>query len=273
MKMAVLGPKGTYSDIAATQYLKDNNLDIELEYYPSMLKVAKAIDDNIMGILPIENTLDGFVIESMDQLILNKFHIIKQIKLDIDFAFVTNAKSIEDVKICYVQFKAQGQCVDFLCDKKFKILSTQSNMESYELALNNGDEVAAIIPMHALKDNEFKTTVLHVADSNQNQTRFFIITKNNEYVELNGNIEASIVITSKIDRPGILFDILKEFHVLDINLKSIMSRPMKTEMGKYRFYLECSLSYNNIDKLNKLKSTFENQDSFIVDVLGIYNSL
>ncbi len=273
MKMAVLGPKGTYSDIAASQYIKSNNLDIELVYYPSMLKVSKAIDNDVIGILPIENTLDGFVIESMDQLILNKFNIIKQVKLDIDFAFVTNAKSIDDVKVCYVQFKAQGQCVDFLSDKKFKILSTQSNMESYDLALNGNADAAAIIPMHALKENEFRTVELHVADSNQNQTRFFIISKDSKYVELNGNIESSIVITSKVDRPGILFDILKEFHALDINLKSIMSRPMKTEMGKYRFYLECSLSYNNIEKLNKLKSTFENQDLFIVDVLGIYNSL
>ena len=36
-KLAVLGPKGTYSDIAAKKYISDNNIDAQIEYYPSIL--------------------------------------------------------------------------------------------------------------------------------------------------------------------------------------------------------------------------------------------
>ena len=60
-KLAVLGPKGTYSDIAAKKYLYDNKLDFEIVYYPSILKTALALKDSDLAILPVENTLDGFV--------------------------------------------------------------------------------------------------------------------------------------------------------------------------------------------------------------------
>ena len=45
-QIAVLGPKGTYSDIACQKYINENNLDLEILYYPSILKVSNAIDDN-----------------------------------------------------------------------------------------------------------------------------------------------------------------------------------------------------------------------------------
>ena len=139
-KIAVLGPKGTYSDIACKQYLKNNNLDYEIIYCPSILKVCQAVDNEILAIIPFENTLDGFVIESMDQIILHSYNVISQVKLDIDFAFVTNAKKIEDVKECYVQFKAYGQCLDFISkydfNNKFKLstlLSVFKTLKSYLL--------------------------------------------------------------------------------------------------------------------------------------------
>ena len=75
-KLSVLGPKGTYSDIAAKKYLEDNKLDYEIEYHNSILKTALAIKNSEFAILPFENTLDGFVMESMDAIIANDFNII-----------------------------------------------------------------------------------------------------------------------------------------------------------------------------------------------------
>ena len=129
--------------------------------------------------------------------------------------------------------------------------------------------------MHALEnaDINFNLTIPHVADSKSNETRFFIVSKKKIMDELKSEVEASIVITAKHDRPGILFDILKCFHDLNINLKSIMSRPMKTEMGQYRFYFECSLFKDDIDLLEMLKDMFKNNQDFILQILGVYNKL
>ena len=100
-RLAVLGPKGTYSDIAKNSYLKQTNENYEIIYYPSILKTALAVDDNTIAILPFENTLDGFVIESMDAVISNNLQIASQLILDIDFAFISYAKMMLDVKNVY----------------------------------------------------------------------------------------------------------------------------------------------------------------------------
>ena len=270
-KLAVLGPKGTYSDIAALKYISDNNLDLEVEYYPNILRTALALNGDNLAILPFENTLDGFVMESLDLIINSNYHIISQVKLNIDFAFVSNAKNIDDVNKVYCQFKAYGQCIDFISEYKFNIIRTQSNSETKELFDKDDSICGAIIPMHLLENTNYNIVIPHVSDRENNETRFFIVSKNNEEDELKEIIDASIVIVSTKDRPGMLFDILKEFHDANINLKSIMSRPLKTEMGKYKFYIECNLKR---EELNELKALVNKLNSiYTVNLLGAYNEI
>lgn len=272
-KLAVLGPKGTYSDIAAKKYISDNNIDAQIEYYPSILKTALALEESDLAILPFENTLDGFVIESLDIIISHGFKIIDQIKLDIDFAFVSNSNDIKDVKEAFCQFKAYGQCIDFISKYGFNIIQTQSNSETVKKINSANKNFGAIIPTHFLNEYNYNTVIEHVADRKKNETRFFIVSKENTLnIEYNDIINASLVIVIKEDKPGVLFSILKELNELDINMNSIMSRPMKTEMGQYKFYIEISLSKDSLNKLEKLNKELKKQ-GFFVEILGIYNKL
>ena len=272
-RIVALGPKGTYCDVALRKYLNKINNNLEIEYYPSIFRVSDYIDSETLAIIPFENTLDGFVVEGMDQIIINGYNILSQVKLDIDFAFVSNAKSIDEVKKIYVSFKALGQCTKFINEHDFQTIKCDSNIE----ALNNlnrwDNSYGAIIPIHALEGLDFNLKISHIADSKSNETRFFIVSENKMQEELGTDLEASIVITAKKDRPGLLFNILKCFDDLNINLKSIMSRPMKTEMGQYRFYFECSLYKDDIELLDMLKEMFKNNQDFILQILGVYNKL
>ena len=264
-KISVLGPKGTYSDIACKKYLAINNMnDYEIAYYKTILQTCIAKDD--LRLVPFENTLDGFVMESLDTIINNNYHIIDEIKLPIDFSFVTNEKSIDDVKEVYVQFKAKGQCINFL--NNFNTINTESNGQSLELIRNNKQKgFGAIVIPDEIGENEFKLKIDHVTDIKNNETRFVILT-NDDVKRIDNNFLASIVVTSLVDRPGILYDILTVFHDLNINMNSILSRPLKTSMGQYKFYIECSFKDNGYvllnDLLNKLRLNFK------VDLIGTY---
>ncbi len=264
-KISVLGPKGTYSDIACKKYLKDNKLnDYEIVYYNTIIKACNSNDD--LKIVPFENTLDGFVMESLDTIINNNYHIIDEIKLPIDFSFVSNEKDIKDVSNVYVQFKAKGQCLEFLND--FNTLNTESNGQSLELIRNNKQKgFGAIVIPNEIKDNEFNIRIDHVADIKNNETRFVILSNENHPI-IENDFLASIVITSTVDRPGILYDILTVFHDLNINMNSILSRPLKTLMGKYKFYIECSFKDNGYILLNDLLRKLS--VNFKVDLIGIY---
>ena len=61
-KIAVLGPVGTFSDNAVKKYIDVYDLDMEPVYYPSIDKTFHAVGkDCKYGLIPIENTLDGYV--------------------------------------------------------------------------------------------------------------------------------------------------------------------------------------------------------------------
>ena len=271
-KVAVLGPKGTYSDVAKDNYLNSIKEEYETIYYPSIIKAINAIDDNTIAIVPFENSLDGFILESLDKMISNKLNVVKQIKLSIDFAFVANVSKIEDVKEVYCQFKSYGQCLDFITSQSFSVIKTESNIESLVRFKEAEKGYGAIIPIHAL-DKEYPLVIKHISDSKNNETRFFVLNNKGEFnIEYKNDVDASLVITSILDRPGILFDILKRFHDENINLKSILSRPDKTGMGNYNFYIECSLG-KDVNRFNKLLHNFVKENEYKVTLLGIYEVL
>lgn len=273
MKIAVLGPKNTYCDVALDKYLKENNISsVEKVFCPTIIKTAMAVDDETLAILPFENTLDGFVVESLDRIIQKNLKILHQVKLSIDFAFVTNASDIKEVKTIYCQFKAFGQCLEFILEKDFEVIKTDSNVQSADLLDKADTTYGAIIPIHVLNTRSYKTIIPHVADSKNNETRFFIVTKENKKEDVRGMLNASLVVFSKEDRPGLLYDILSKFHEYNINLISILSRPSKVDLGKYNFYMETILSEKEVSKLNQLIDELKSE-GFEIEKLGIYNAL
>lgn len=273
MKIAVLGPKGTYCDVALDKYLEENEiLNVEKVFCPTIIKTAIAVDNETYGILPFENTLDGFVMESLDSIIQKDLTIIGQIKLSIDFAFVTNADDINNVKTIYCQFKAFPQCQEFILGKDFDVIKTDSNVQSADLLEKADTTFGAIVPVHVLEKRSYKNVILHVADSKKNETRFFIVTKKKDIRKIEGELNASLIVFSKEDRPGLLYDILSKFHNYNINLNSILSRPSKVDLGKYNFYMEATLSKNEITKLNELINELKAL-GFEVNNLGVYNAL
>lgn len=268
MKLAVLGPKGTYSDIAANEY----NPNIEKEYFRSISEVIKSINDSRYAIIPYENSLDGFVSNSMDLLISEGCQIIDELYLPISFSVVGNVSREEDIKKIYVQFKAKGQCLNFINQHSDAcIVITESNMISLESLKDNNYGEVAIIPSHSFS-NDYPFGIYDVTDSTNNQTRFLVIKPQGELI-INKfhNVKATIVVTSINDRPGQLYDILGAFYKNNINLVSIVSRPTKNEIGKYHFFIELE----GLDNTEQIFSTIEfirrDKDVF-VELLGVYEN-
>jgi len=287
-KLAVLGPKGTYCDIAKDKYLKTSKNEFDLIYKETIIKTASAVSYDTFSIVPFENMLDGFVLETLDTISNTKSFIKHQLKLRVDFAFVTNNIDIKKVKKCFVQFKTFGQCLNFISKYNFDVIKTDSNGQSlnYFKEHINDPNFSAIIPMHYLNELDVITIKKHIADSKGNQTRFVILEPDRyigdwEYIDVKSYIDkkvgkknkfiASFVITSEYDKPGILFDILSKFHDLNINMNSLLSRPLKTHMGEYKFFIEATFDIDAKDKLIKIiKSLASN---YKTDLLGVYNTL
>lgn len=297
MKIAVLGPEGTFCDEAYQEYKKifvpHTGEQLESHFCATIDDIFDAVcEEGICeyGIAPVENMLDGYVQRTLDLLLEKSVHIVDENQVAVQFALIGNVQRKEDIKKVYVQFKANGQCRQFLNSlHQVTIITTESNMESF---YKMGDEpgAAAIVPQHITGTVADKVILENVTDAKENHTRFLIFKKENFDVEsldlqkqledvlkescqegLPGDTEKvriPVYIIPATDRPGILFDILRRFYENRINLISIMSRPTKQAMGTYNFYIEIDCLKARLDII--LDTIRQIQVYNDIKILGIY---
>lgn len=272
IKIAVLGPTGTFTEKAAKRYMESQCMEGELKYYTTLRKTFDSIGTECdYGVIPIENTLDGFVQIILDFLTHSNMYIIHEIVLPIRFAFVANCTELSQVKRIYTQFKTQNQCYEFIDRlENAAVVTTSSNSESFEMAEKGDDFEGAIIPMHMLEESghKFKLVIENVADSLDNETRFIILSKapNNENIQKPW--KTLLVIHDDSDRPGLLVDILNVFSEEGINLKSIFSRPTKKGLGNYNFFIDVEGCYQKDEHVKRAVETVTQK--YDIHVLGSY---
>ncbi|ABM02480.1 Prephenate dehydratase [Psychromonas ingrahamii 37] len=240
-KIATLGPKETFSDLATQQYLQSQNRAYEIKYFNSLPETFAAIgNDCEMGVLPIENLSEGYVQVVLDHLFDTNLVVISEILLPIRFSFVASCANLSELTDLYVQFVAHGQCSEFI-DKlgNIKVHNTQSNIESLLLAQKHGDGAGAIIPQHALNMAKNQTLIRgNVTNYKNNQTRFLVLTDKPQPRLAEQQYKTTLVVKNEKDSPGVLGNIVAAFAEQKVNLTSIMSRPTKSEFGKYHFFID-----------------------------------
>ncbi|EDS76158.1 prephenate dehydrotase [Clostridium botulinum C str. Eklund] len=271
--LAVLGPKGTFSDEAATRYISKNNSHINKVYYDTIDDVVYAIESKCdICIVPVENTLAGYVQKTLDLLLETSITIIDEIFIPVQFSLISNVKEISEIKNTFVQFKTREQCTSIIKELKYShIITTESNMESYDRYVNGEIGDSAIIPKHIFSSNEHNFGLHNVTDSLNNITRFLILTKSKNCktaIASKENIKVSLYVLNASHKPGVLFSILQVFSENNVNLISIMSKPTKKALGSYNFFIELAGKIkekeNILTTLSTLKLKYE------IKILGIY---
>jgi len=263
VKYFILGPEGTFTDLA---YQKIKNNDDIADYRPSIEDVLSSLSENTLGIVPIENTLDGYIQPSLDGIFKNRLWIIDEIRIPIAFSLIGNIHEVDDIRKLYVQFATKGQCRDFI-EKlpDVSIVLTESNSGSFQSVKKAAFGEAAIVPSHLVESNN-PFILPNVADKENNETRFVIVSKKRQILAFE-TYRVTFIVTPVIDRPGLLYDILGTFNKYQINLTSILSRPTREHMGKYHFFLEIKLSGGKLENVIEILS--KPNDAYALQVIGI----
>lgn len=234
MVIATLGPKGTYSNIAAMKY--DTKAKIVFcQFISEVFDLVKNNKANL-GIVPIENSLNGSVYETLDSLYINKLKIIDELSLEIKHTLLSKSKNFSKI---LSHSQAIGQCLKFLKkNKKIEIEAVGSTAKAAEIA-GMDEKYAAIGNELLAKIYGLKIINNNISDSSINQTKFIVVSKNKKPENIKKNkYKTFIAIFTKVDRPGLLFDVLSIFRIMNINLTKIESRPSKKQIGQYIFYIE-----------------------------------
>ncbi|KRK88530.1 prephenate dehydratase [Lentilactobacillus sunkii] len=250
MKFSVLGPEGTFADAAAKDYLKTQpNANVLFDYHPSFDQVYQAVSGDDIGLLPLENQLDGYVSATLQRLQTADVTEIGEITIPVNFGLVANVAELSQIKRIYVQFKTEGQCQKLLSSlPNVQIITTSSNMVSLEKFQSGELGDAAIIPQSQMTDLSLPLMRDNVADQDDNSTRFIIFKSQPANLEklsrhhlTTNHFKAPLFVTPSFnDQPGTLYDILGYFAEHQLNLVTLMSLPVKSQLGVYSFYLELS---------------------------------
>ncbi|WP_354623542.1 prephenate dehydratase domain-containing protein [Psychromonas sp. MME2] len=97
-KIATLGPKETFSDLATQQYLRSQDKHYDIQYYPTLSETFDAIGKECeCGVLPIENLSEGYVQVVLERLIDTHLIVIAELLLPIQFSFVGYCKDFSQL--------------------------------------------------------------------------------------------------------------------------------------------------------------------------------
>lgn len=270
LNIATLGPKETFSDLATHQYINSQSKPFNIKYFSSLSDTFNAIGTECeYGVLPIENLSEGYVQVVLEHLLSTDLIVVSELLLAIQFSFVADCNDISELTDLYVQFVAHGQCSEFINQLDgVQIHNTQSNIESLLLAENKGKGAGAVIPKHAIElvNSDFLINK-NVTNYENNQTRFLVLTKQAQARLTGAHYKTTLVVKNETDCPGVLGNIVNAFASNKVNLTSIMSRPTKSQFGKYHFFIDIDghqLDANIADSLAQIKAHYP------VTVIGSY---
>lgn len=238
-----MGPAGSYTEMAAKQFCKNLGMQgCELILQPSILKVIDYVDnctDGLLGVIPIENSIEGIVRETVDNLLLAKSSLFIQSEtvLPISHCLISKASELNTIKKIISYTQALAQCQRFMADNlpAAGIINSSSTSEAVKQLLELDETYAAIGSEYAAEIYGLNVLRKEINDHSNNQTRFVLIGR--EQALQTGEDKTSIVFSTQ-NKPGDLVRVLNIFDRAGLNLSYIESRPSKKCFGEYNFFID-----------------------------------
>ncbi|MBA7632988.1 Bifunctional chorismate mutase/prephenate dehydratase [subsurface metagenome] len=269
-KVGYLGPKGTFTHQAALEYFP--KAGSEFITASSSLEIFENVEKGLIdfGVIPIENSLQGTVRETLDLLIEKNLIIYGEIELRI----IQNLISVKNSDLSKIQTiishpQAFAQTRIWIKTNlpNVKLISVNSTAEAVRRVQELNDEsYSAIGTEFSSQIYNLKVLSTNIEDNPLNFTRFLIISKReNDHKE--GKIKTSVVFVTK-HTPGALYRVLKIFADANINLLKIESRPRRRGRWEYIFLMDFE---GNKDE-EKVVQIFEkiNENVIWCKILGSY---
>ncbi|MFV8130212.1 prephenate dehydratase [Streptomyces syringium] len=241
-RYAYLGPEGTFTE-AALRTLPEA---ATRELVP-MVSVPTALDavrnsEAAAALVPIENSVEGGVTATLDELATGApLMIYREVLLQIAFALLVRPGTrLADIKTVTGHPVAQPQVRNWLAQHLPDALweSSASNADGARL-VQEGRYDAAFAGEFAAATYGLEALYTDIHDAQNAQTRFVLAGRPARPAARTGADRTSFVVWLRDNHPGALLELLQEFASRGVNLMRIESRPTGEGMGQYCFSIDC----------------------------------
>jgi chorismate mutase/prephenate dehydratase len=234
LRIGYLGPGGSFSHTAAMLKFGQS---VEYEPLADIRSIFGEVDKGHcdLGIVPIENSTGGGVIETLDALIDSDVKICSEVLMTIHHSLLANC-ALEQIDKVYSKPEVFAQCRNWLSAtfKEAKTIAVASTAKAAQMAADEA-RAAAIGSRVAADLYGLKVACENIEDVANNITRFLVIAR--EDAKPTGEDKTAILF-STAHKAGALADVLDVFKKYQINLSNIESRPSKKRQWEYYFFVD-----------------------------------
>ena len=243
MRVAYLGPAGTHSEEALRASAP---ADVEAVPQPTIYDAVMAVQEGAAerAVVPIENALEGSVAVTLDTLAVEArdVRIAAEVVHPIHHCVVARDDlSLSTVERVVSHPQATAQCARFLREHlpDAELVNAPSTADAVLTVCRSEDRSVALGSRLAAELYGCHIVAEDVEDHPDNVTRFVWLAPAAEVGEVGDDPKTSIVFWGGGDQsPGWLVDVLSEFAGRSVNLTRIESRPRRTGLGHYFFFVD-----------------------------------
>lgn len=260
------GIEGAYSQAALRKFLNAHNWELsqihECFYDDFKSLMEDLLEDHIdFAVIPIENSTTGLITRSLDlfrgQPVIALEELYQEVKHTL---WGLPGSSISQLTEVYSHPEALSQCDYFF--QKYPHIKPKTYSDTAKSALyiqsEGNPQIASIASPEAGAIYGLEPLLETMQTEETNTTRFFLVRKWDHDEENIGEILVDwqakhpertrmlFYITTR-HQPGALAKLLNLFHVFDVNLVALDSRPIVDQPFKYGFFIEVDLSTSQMD--------------------------
>ena len=263
-RISFQGERGAYSEAASISFFEGEIETIPCSTFANALKNTENGASDY-SILPVENSLEGSVGESIDLLLSTNLNVVGEIYHRIHHCLIGTGP-LAEITVVYSHPQALGQCRKFIQKNGLVIMPSYDTAGSVKMLRDlHTDFESCIASKEAAKIYDVPVIQEGIEDNANNYTRFLIFSK--EKSDKTDNSKTSIIFSVKHEA-GALYQIINEFYQNKINLTKIESRPNKNTLGEYNFYVDFE-GHQDDSSINDVLEKLRNNSTFL-KILGSY---
>lgn len=229
-----LGPQHSYSHLAAIKYFGDSTTLTPVASIPAVFE-AVAREDALCGIVPIENSTDGRVVDTLGMFVRGDMQICGEVLLPIHHNLLSTTPR-EQITQVHSKPQALSQCRGWLAKQlpNAQLVEISSTAAAAKLA-SQQHGVAAVASLEAGREYELDVIARSIEDNPNNVTRFAVLGR--ERPVPTGNDKTAILFQVSHE-PGALANAMTIFKEQNLNLTWIESFPAPETKNEYMFFIE-----------------------------------
>ncbi|MBT8078894.1 MAG: prephenate dehydratase [Gammaproteobacteria bacterium] len=268
LKVGFLGPEGTFTQTAVYKHFGHS---VRALPFGTIDEVFQEVESGAadFGVVPIENSTEGTVNNTLDMFLTSPLKIGGEIELRIEQHLLGRMDSLDNIERVCAHEQALAQCRGWLREymPQAELIGVSSNAVGARRARDEAG-TAAIGGDAAAEVYDLRIMVNNIEDRADNATRFLVVGRH--LLAASGEDKTTILVSTEdtAGGAGVLHALLQPFAVHGVNMTRIESRPSRKKNWEYVFFLDLDGHADESPLVNALEEL--KQKSSLFRILGAY---